>query len=245
MTIQFDEIGQTIAIGALFSISICLLLRHFTDMQEIFKQLNSIKLPPLFVTAVLLAFLYSIGILAQSISKNTVANRRPNLDWLMPNYFLPYDSQMRGTSLDTFLQRCSPLERQTMESLYTKLLTRSPQNDDEKNNIFFFCKNKVYSDTRYYSELKGIENKLFFTTSLSFISWVSIMFYLYFIAYYWVRRKINKDIAKVQIREKYKHEFYFIAILGILLIAGCISYRSLQDSFNLRIFGYYTANAMG
>ena len=235
MNIAFDEIGQTIAIGALFFVSICLLFRHFTGMIEIFQQISNLKLPALFTTAVLLAFLYSVGILAQSISKNSIANRKPNLDFLYT--FLEDDQVMRKRSLDYFKKRATEADIVALKSIKKAIGT------DTVNSIFFFCKNRVFNDPKFYPELKSIENKLFFATSLTFVAWFMLIVYIFSLLLFFVFHKFKrKTIQDTTFGKKYRYELFYLLVLIFLLEAGSVSYKSLQDSLNLRIFGYYTSS---
>lgn len=298
MNTQFDEIGQIIAIGALFLIGIGILLRNSTDFKTIFSELMEFKLPAVLLAPVFIAMLYAMGILIQSISKNAVADRAPSSP--IPSFILPSDKDSRVKSFDSLYNlKATVKEKRKLDNVFCQLFTECVCVDSccvvnkkatdyesiAKNQFFFYAKNKIFNELRFYPELKSIESRLFFATSLTFIAFylsiiLSILIFYYKVTPYLkteIQKKIiqknennlnresnfnkkqsqaNIDDAKVKIQEyqtqidknkanffeNYKYEFVCLTILILLTIASSISYQSLQNSFNFRIFGYYVTS---
>jgi hypothetical protein len=241
MNFEFDEIGQIIAIGAFFVSSICFLLRRYTDMQEVLLFFLKIKIPILFVSAVLLAFLYSIGILVQSISKNTIAHQKEGMGYIIPNFILKRDNVIRKESFDDFFEKCSPRQKAIMSRMIEdEFKLYLPVTDSSINAIFYESKNTIFNKIEYYPELKNIENKLFFSTSLTFISWILIIIFVVYFLYKFFKYQWWLKGKRIKFLNVFRFDFYYLILLVFLLFAGRLSYRSTQTSFNLRIFGYYT-----
>ncbi len=93
---------------------------------------------------------------------------------------------------------------------------------------YYLAKNWDYDRTNYFSELRLIENRIAFSQSGTRICF---FLFLSFFLYYLVKRMTRKKVSRRFI--------LFLTINFIALVIFPLNYKSVNEMYNERVFGYY------
>jgi hypothetical protein len=103
---------------------------------------------------------------------------------------------------------------------------------DHINALYYISKNRVFREDTYYSELRGIDERVSFTRAFIFTCGFFVLVYPIVLVVSYFDPNALKDKKRLA-------RMLLISILGLFLART--SYRNEQRQFNERVFGYYAS----